>query len=163
MYYVIHFLFNLSRATIHCGTHTHLVSNGKCMEPFKEMENMVGKEVLRMLNVTSSMMTLVVNKKFLCRHLFNENVQGIIELLKGDKFNETFLEYVPLCPLNIHNLVSLVKHRLGNMGSIVSILMFKTFSPYDYIYDSCLFYNRRGKRFILSKCWSKVIAMEFIQ
>jgi hypothetical protein len=91
MYYVVHFLFNLFRTTIHLGTHAHLVFDGKCMEPFKEMENMVAKEVLCMPNATSSTMTLLMSKTFLFRHLFNENGQSIVELLKGDKFNETLL------------------------------------------------------------------------
>jgi hypothetical protein len=155
-------MFNLSRAAIHLGIHAHLVYDGKCMEPFKEMENMVAKEVLHMPNAMSSTMTLVVNKTFMFCFLFNENGQGIVELLKGDKFNETLLEYVPLCPPNIHNLISSIKHRLGNMGFIDSILMFKALSPSDYIHDSCFLDNRLGKRFIFSKCWSKGITMEFI-
>ncbi len=162
LYCVVHFMFNLSRAAIHLGIHAHLVYDGKCMEPFKEMENMVAKEVLHMPNAMSSTMTLVVNKTFMFCFLFNENGQGIVELLKGDKFNETLLEYVPLCPPNIHNLISSIKHRLGNMGFIDSILMFKALSPSDYIHDSCFLDNRLGKRFIFSKCWSKGITMEFI-
>jgi hypothetical protein len=162
MYYVVHFLFNLSRTTIHLGTHVHLVFDGKCMEAFKEMENMVAKEVLCMPNAMSSIMTLVVSKTFLFCHLFNEIGQGIVELLKGDKFNETLLEYVPLCPPNIHNLISSIKHCLGNMGSIDSILMFKALSPYDYNHDNCFLDNRLGKRFIFSKCWSKGTTVEFI-
>jgi hypothetical protein len=67
---------------------------------------MVAKEVLCMLNAMSSTMTLIVSKMFLFCHLFDENGQGIVELLKRDRFNETLLEYVPLCALNIHNLIS---------------------------------------------------------
>jgi len=72
---VVHFLFNISKIAIHLGTHVHFVSDGKCMEPLKEVKNMVAKEVLCMPNATSSTMTLVVSKTFLFCHLFNENGQ----------------------------------------------------------------------------------------
>jgi len=88
--------------------------------------------------------------------------KGIIEFLKGDKFNETLLKYVPLCPPNIHNFISLVKHCFVKMGSIDSILMFKAFSPSDYIHDNCFLDNKLGERFIFSKCWLKGTVVEFI-
>jgi hypothetical protein len=51
-----------------------------------------------MPNFTSFAITLIVNKTFLY-HLFNENGEGPIELLKGEKFNQTMSTFAPLCPL----------------------------------------------------------------
>ncbi len=83
------------------------------------MKNMVAKEVLRMANVTSFVIALIVSKTFLSSHLFNENGQGTNELLKGDKFNETLLKFIPLCSPKIHNIISFVKHCLGKMGFMI--------------------------------------------
>ncbi len=57
---------------------------------------MVVKEVLCMPNVRSSVISLVVSKTFLFHHLFNEDGQGIVKLLKGDKLNETLLKFTAL-------------------------------------------------------------------
>jgi hypothetical protein len=46
------------------------------------------EEVLCMPNVTSSAITLVASKTFLVHHIFNEDEQGIVKLLKGDKLNK---------------------------------------------------------------------------
>jgi hypothetical protein len=58
----------------------------------------VVEKVFRMPNFTSFAITLIVNKTFLY-HLFNENGEGPIELLKGEKFNQTMSTFAPLCPL----------------------------------------------------------------
>jgi hypothetical protein len=68
---------------------------------------------------------LVVSNTFLFCHLFNEGGQCIVKLLKDGKLNETLLKLIPMCSLNIRNLISLVKHHLGKMGSIDSILTSK--------------------------------------
>jgi hypothetical protein len=47
MYYVVHKFPNLSRATIHLGTHSHPVTKGMCRKSFHEMKNMVVYEVCR--------------------------------------------------------------------------------------------------------------------
>jgi hypothetical protein len=41
MYYVIHKLQSLSRATIHLDTHEHLVANGMCKEALEEIKFLV--------------------------------------------------------------------------------------------------------------------------
>jgi hypothetical protein len=113
------FFVDLSRIAIHLDTHVRFVFNGKCRESLEEMKNMVAKEVLRMANVTSFVIALIVSKTFLSSHLFNENGQGTNELLKGDKFNETLLKFIPLCSPKIHNIISFVKHCLGKMGFMI--------------------------------------------
>jgi hypothetical protein len=79
------------------------------------------------------LLNLVVSNTFLFRCYFNEAGQCIVKLLKGGKFNETLLKFFPMCSPNIHNIISLVKHHIGKMGSIESILTFKDFSLYNYI------------------------------
>lgn len=133
MYYVVHSLSNLLRATIHLGMHAHPVSKRKYRESFEEVKSMVAEEVLCMPNVTSSAIALVASKMFLFHHLFNEDGNVFVELLKGENFNQTMLMFVPLCSPNICNLISLFKHRMRNMDSLDSIRMFKSMSPYDYI------------------------------
>ncbi len=127
------FFPNFSKATIHLLTHAYPSSNGKCRESFKEMKNMVVKEVLCTPYAMSSAISLVANKTFLSHHLFNEDGQGIVELLKGDKLNETLLKFTPLCSPIICNLISMVKHHPRKMGSIDSILTLKALNPYNYI------------------------------
>jgi hypothetical protein len=60
-----------------------------------------------------------------------------MELLKGEKLNQTTLMFIPFFFPNIRNLISSIKHHLGNMGSLDSILMFKSLNPYGYIQDNC--------------------------
>jgi hypothetical protein len=113
------FFANVSRITIHLHTHAHLVFNGKCRESFEEMKNMVAKKALRIPNVTSFVIALATNKTFFSPHLFNEDGQGTIELLKGDKFHEISLKFILLCSPNIHNIISSVKHRLKKVGFVI--------------------------------------------
>jgi hypothetical protein len=111
----------------------HLISEGKRRESFEEMKNMVVEEVLCTPNATSSTISLVMIKTFLFCHIFNEDGEVLVELLKGEKLNQAMSMFIPLCSPNIRNLISSITHRLGNMGSFYSILSFKPMSPYDYI------------------------------
>jgi hypothetical protein len=86
---------------------------------------------------TSYTIALVVNKAFLYHHLFNENGEGPIQLLKGEKFNQTMSKFAPLCSLNIHNLIASFKHLLENMNFIDCIITLKAFSPSNYIQNNC--------------------------
>jgi hypothetical protein len=133
MYYVVHSLSNLSRVAIHLEAHAHFVSKGKCKKSLEEMMSMVVEEVLRMPNATSFAISLATSKAFLSCHFFIKDGEVFMEFLKCEKSNQAMSMFVPLCFPNIHNLVSSIKHRLGNMGSLDSILMFKSLSPYDYI------------------------------
>jgi hypothetical protein len=85
MYYVVHSLSDLSRITIHLGMHVHPIYKGKYRESFKEVKSMVAKEVLCAPNVTSSTIALVASKTLLFHHLFNEDGEYFVELLKGEK------------------------------------------------------------------------------
>ncbi len=90
-----------------------------------------------MPNVMSFAIALAASKTFLAHHIFNENGQGIVKLLKGDELNKTILNFSPSCSPNIHNLISSVKHCPRKMGPIDSILTLKAFNPYNYIQDNC--------------------------
>ncbi len=136
MYYVVHSLFDLSRTSIHLKTHAHLIYERKCTKSLEKMKSMVAEEVLHMPNVTSSVISLAMSKTFLSHHLFNEDGEVPMELLKGEKLNQAMLMFVPLCYPNIRNLISSFKHHSRNMGSFYSILMLKFLSPYDYIQDN---------------------------
>ncbi len=94
---------------------------------------MVAEEVMRMPNATSFVISLAISKTLLSRHLFNEDGEVPMELLKGEKLNQTTLMFIPFFFPNIRNLISSFKHHLGNMGSLDSILMFKSLNPYGYI------------------------------
>ncbi len=68
---------------IHLGTHAHAIVNNKCKESFKEMKNMVVEEVCCMPVSTTLAITLFTSKTFLSRHLFNEDGEGPVEVLKS--------------------------------------------------------------------------------
>ncbi len=58
----------------------HLVFKGEYRESLEEIKNMVPKEVLHMASVTSFAISLVANKTFLSRHLFNNYGEGPIKI-----------------------------------------------------------------------------------
>jgi hypothetical protein len=64
------------------------------------------KKVLCTSNATSSVISLAMSKTFLFLHLFNEDGEVPLELLKGEKLNQTMSMFVPLCSPNIPNLIS---------------------------------------------------------
>ncbi len=74
-----------------------------------------------------------------------------MEFLKGEKIIQTMLMFLPLHSPNIRNLISLFKHRLGNMDSLDSILMLKSLSPYDYIWDNCFLGQQSNKKVYIFK------------
>jgi hypothetical protein len=73
--------------------HAHLDVEGKCKDA---MENMVANEVLYMPNVTSSTIVIAINNTFLFHHLFNEHGEGLMELLKGKKLNQTMSKFASM-------------------------------------------------------------------
>jgi hypothetical protein len=97
---------------------------------------MVVDEVCRTPTATSLVITLFTNKSFLSRHLFNEDGNGHVEFLRGAKVNKMLLKFVPLCSLNICNLVALLKHHLDKASPLDCILKLKTLFSYNYIKDN---------------------------
>jgi hypothetical protein len=75
--------------------------------------------------------------RFFKKHLFNEDGDGPMELLNGDKLVQVMDKFTTLCSPNARNLVAFFKHWLCIVGYIYSIFSFKAGSGYDYIQDSC--------------------------
>ncbi len=88
MYYVIHKLQSLSRAVIHLGTHEHLVGEGMCKESLEGIKVLVEGQVFHTLDGKIFVISLNASKTFLAHHLFNENGEGLVEILQGEKLHK---------------------------------------------------------------------------
>jgi hypothetical protein len=64
-------------------------------------------------------------QNLLIEHLFNEDGEGLVEFLKGNKLHEVMDKFTTLCSPNIRNLVALFKHHSDNKGYIDNILALK--------------------------------------
>jgi hypothetical protein len=133
------------------GTHAHLLVDGKCRESFQEMKNMVAKKVCHTPIATTLAITFTTNKKFLFCHLFKEDGEGHVELLKGEKLDQALLKFTPLCFLDIHNFIVSLKHHPSNSSSIDYILKLKAMSSYDFIKDNCFLDQQAGQKVYLFK------------
>jgi len=98
---------------------------------------MVANEVCHMPTTTILAIALFASKTFFFCHTFNEDGEGLVKLFKGEKLHQMLLKFAPLCSPSIHNLITSLKHHLGDSGSIDYILKLKVLSSYDYIKDSC--------------------------
>ncbi len=58
------------------------------------MKNMVVDEVCH-TPTTSLTIVLFMNKTSFLRHLFNKDGKSFVELLKGEKLNQTLLKFIP--------------------------------------------------------------------
>ncbi len=161
IYYVVRKFPNLSRATIHLGTHAHPVVDDKCGKSFQEMKNMVANEVCCTPNATISPITLFVSKTFLSHHLFNEDGQGPMEFFNGEKLDQMLLKYTPLCSFSIRNLITSLKHHPNNSSSIDCILKLKALSCYNYIQNSCFPSQHDGQKVYLFKMSIDRVAFGF--
>jgi len=94
---------------------------------------MLVEKVCRMPISTTLAITLFTSKTFLSHHLFNEDGEGPVEILKGEKLDQTLLKFAPLCFAGICNLIVSLKHHLANLGSIDYIHKLKVLSGYDFI------------------------------
>jgi len=64
-------------------------------------------------------------QNLLVEHLFNDDGEGLVEFLKGDKLYQMMDKFMTLCFPNIRNLVALFKHHLDHKGYIDNILALK--------------------------------------
>ncbi len=97
---------------------------------------MVIDKVCCMPTTTTLVIALFTNKNFFFHHLFNEDGEGHVEFLEGEKLDQTSLKFIPWCSSGICNLIASLKHHLGNLGSIDYILKLKALFGYDYIQDN---------------------------
>ncbi len=88
MYYVIHKLQSLSRATIHPGMHEHPIAKHMCRESLEEIKVLVKGQVFHTLDTKISAIALNASKAFLAHHLFNENGKGPVGIFQGEKFDK---------------------------------------------------------------------------
>ncbi len=109
---------------------------------------MVTNEVCCMPTATFLVITLFTSKTFISRHLFNEDRQGLMELLKGEKLNQTLLKFAPMCFPSIHNLI---KASSRYSSSLDCILKLKARFGYHYILDNYFIGQQAGQKVYLFK------------
>jgi RNase P subunit RPR2 len=77
IYYVVHKLHILTKATIHLNIHIHLVQNDMCKEALKRIKVLVEEEVFRTFCGKNFTFLLFTNKS-LSQRLFNENGHNLV-------------------------------------------------------------------------------------
>jgi hypothetical protein len=95
MYYVIHKLQSLSKAAIFLGMHEHLVAKGMCKEALEEIK------VSCIPNAKIFAIALNASKAFLPHRLFNENGEGPLEILQGEKLDKVMDKFQTFYSPNI--------------------------------------------------------------
>ncbi len=87
--YVVHRLQSILRMTIHLhGVHKHLVANGKCKETMDEIKRLIIEDVNRTHDAKIFAIFMNVNNTFLVKLLLDDNGNGIMELLDGEKLEQ---------------------------------------------------------------------------
>jgi hypothetical protein len=54
---------------------------------------------------------LNASKTFLAHHLFNENGEGLVEILQGEKLDKVMDKFQMLCSSNIQILIASFRHN----------------------------------------------------
>jgi uncharacterized protein (DUF1810 family) len=91
MYYVIYKLQSLSRAAIHLNM--HLVGKRTCKEALEKIKVLVEGQVSHTLDDKIFAISLIASKAFLAHHLFNENGEGFVEILQGEKLDKVMEKF----------------------------------------------------------------------
>jgi hypothetical protein len=105
IYYIIHKLITLMRASIHLRRHDHHVQNNMCKESMEEIKALVEKEVYRP-NTKNTIINFAIassTNKSLSQHLFNEDGDDHVELLKGKQLNKVMVNYACTLVLSQHS------------------------------------------------------------
>ncbi len=76
IYYVVHKLQSMSRATIHVGVHNHPVADGKCREFVEEIRRLIAEELDRMLNAKIFEISLSASKTLLASYLLDDSTMA---------------------------------------------------------------------------------------
>jgi hypothetical protein len=69
----------------------------------------------------------------LAHHLFNENGEGPVEILQGEKLDKVMDKFQLLCSPNIWNLITSFKRGASIQGPMDNIFFLTLKNPYDYI------------------------------
>jgi hypothetical protein len=109
---------------IHLGKHDHPMVEGHYRENFKQIKSLVEHKVSWTPRATTSTIALVVNNLFFSKHLLNEDGEGLVEVLKGNKLHQMMDMFIALFLPNVWNFLAPFKHRPRNRWYIFSILAF---------------------------------------
>jgi hypothetical protein len=101
MYYVIHKLQSLSRVAICLGTHEQLVAKGMCKEALEEIKVLVEGQVSCTPNAKIFAIALNASNAFLAHHLLDENGEGPLEILQGEKLDKVMDKFQTFYSPNI--------------------------------------------------------------
>jgi len=103
-----------------------------------------------------------MSKAFLFHHLFNEDGKGLVELLKGEKLNQTLLKFAPLCSLGIRNQIISLKHLFDNLNSLDYISNWRHCLITTIFMINFFMVNMLGRKFICSKCPLMELCLDLI-
>jgi len=109
----------------------------KCKEFVNETRRLIAKKLDHMPNAHIFVISLSVGKTFLATHLFDENGNDPVELLKGEYLKQIQDKFYKLNSPNVCNLVPFFNHHSGR-GYIDNIFELKSKNCYDYI-KKCYF------------------------
>jgi len=93
--------------------HDHLVAKDRSKEIVVQVKSLVKEKMSHTPWATLSAIVLVVSKNFLFKHLSNEDGEGPMEVLKGDKLHQVMDKFIALSSFNIWNLIVSFKHQKG--------------------------------------------------
>jgi hypothetical protein len=103
---------------------------GHSIEVFEQVKSLVKEETFCTLGAIMLAIALVVGRTFISEHLLNEDGQGLVEILKGDKLHQVMEKFLALFSPNVWNLIVSFKHQPRNKGYVSSILTLKTNNGY---------------------------------
>jgi hypothetical protein len=72
-----------------------------------------------------STIPLATSKTFLSKHLLNEDGEGLMEVLKGDKLHLMMDKFIALSSPNVYNLVASFEHWQGIEGMFLAFSLSK--------------------------------------
>jgi len=86
---------------MHLSTHDHPVAE-VTLEKFSiQVKSSVNEEVFCTSEVIALTIALTASKTFISEHLLNEDGEGIVEILKGDKLRQMMDKFITLFSPNI--------------------------------------------------------------
>jgi len=97
---------NLNQTIIHLGTHDHPLAKGRSRSFFDQVKSMVKEEMFHTPGANVSTIVLATSKTFLFEPLLNEDGQGPMEVLKGNKLHQLMDKFIVLSSPNVRNLVA---------------------------------------------------------
>jgi hypothetical protein len=98
---------------------------------------------------------LAISKTFFFEHLLNEDGEGLVEVLKGDKLHQVMDKFIVLSSPNICNLVASFKHQPRNKRYVTNIFILKAKNGYCFNHDNCFPRQQNGKKMFLFKMFMR--------